>query len=196
GFVDASGGGGWGPVATTTLLSSGRLEPRKVVGSVSASEFAVTVAACIAFIIALKHEGMDWLVVLGLLIGGVIAAPIGSWLAHHMPPRVLSTAAGGMIILANAWMLLSNLGLPRPAIVVCHAGLADFIVVARITSIRWRREEKRIKDRAEKDRPVPGADCELRRGRATEFFCLCCDGGRQPFVGSVPPTSHLDGRSR
>src|SRR5690606_41385759 len=169
GFVDASGGGGWGPVATTTLLSSGRLEPRKVVGSVSASEFAVTVAACIAFIIALKHEGMDWLVVLGLLIGGVIAAPIGAWLAHHMPPRVLGTAAGGMIILANAWMLLSNLGLPRPAIVVCYAGLAVFIVVALVTSIRSMREEKRINALAGEDTPDADADAELRKDRATEL---------------------------
>ncbi|MBB3049890.1 hypothetical protein FHS23_000885 [Prauserella isguenensis] len=151
GFVDASGGGGWGPVATTTLLSSGRLEPRKVVGSVSAAEFVVTVAACLAFLIALKQEGMNWLVVLGLLIGGVIAAPIGAWLAHHLPPRVLGTAAGGLIILANAWMLLSNLGLPYTAIVVCYVGLAVFIVTAVVTSIRSMREEKRINALAGED---------------------------------------------
>ena len=53
GFIDATGGGGWGPVATPTLISSGRLHPRKVIGSVSTSEFAVTIGASLCFLIGL-----------------------------------------------------------------------------------------------------------------------------------------------
>ena len=60
GFLDASGGGGWGPVATSSLLASGRLEPRKVVGSVDTSEFVVALAASIGFLLTLSQEGLDY----------------------------------------------------------------------------------------------------------------------------------------
>ncbi|PXY34570.1 permease [Prauserella sp. PE36] len=151
GFIDSTGGGGWGPVATTTLLSSGRLEPRKVVGSVGAAEFAVTVSACAAFLIALSHEEMNWVVVGGLLVGGVIAAPLGAWLARHLPPRVLGTAAGGLIILTNGWLLLSTLGASPAAIVVVYLGLVALIVAALVNAVRSMREEKRINALAGED---------------------------------------------
>jgi len=70
GFVDATGGGGWGPVATPTLIASGKLDPRKVIGSVSASEFVVTISASLGFLAALGTSGLDWRVVVGLIAGG------------------------------------------------------------------------------------------------------------------------------
>src|SRR5699024_5795798 len=82
GFIDATGGGGWGPVATTSLLSSNRLEPRKVIGSVSAAEFLVTVAASAAFLSALSLHGIDFALIIGLVVGGVLAAPCGAWLVR------------------------------------------------------------------------------------------------------------------
>ena len=60
GFIDASGGGGWGPVATPALIADGRLEPRKVIGTVDTSEFAVSAAASIGFLIGLGAAGINW----------------------------------------------------------------------------------------------------------------------------------------
>ncbi|MEP9363272.1 sulfite exporter TauE/SafE family protein [Nocardioides sp. CN2-186] len=101
GTLDAVGGGGWGPVGTTTMLSSGRLEPRKVVGSVDTAEFVVTIGASLGFLTALGSQGIDWAFAAALLVGGVVAAPIAATLVRFMPPRVLGVAAGGVIVLTN-----------------------------------------------------------------------------------------------
>jgi hypothetical protein len=101
GFIDATGGGGWGPVATPTLLSSGRMEPRKVVGSVDTSEFLVAFAASIGFLAALGSQGIDWAVVGVLLAGGVVAAPIAAWLVQKVTARLLGASVGGLIIITN-----------------------------------------------------------------------------------------------
>ena len=79
GVLDAVGGGGWGPVGTTSLLSSGRLEPRKVVGSVDTAEFVVSVGGSLGFLAALGSQGIAWPVVGALLVGGVVAAPSRRW---------------------------------------------------------------------------------------------------------------------
>ena len=83
GALDAIGGGGWGPVGTTSLLSSGRLEPRKVVGSIDTSEFVVAVGGSLGFILALGSQGINWGYAAALLAGGVVAAPIAAWLVKH-----------------------------------------------------------------------------------------------------------------
>jgi uncharacterized membrane protein YfcA len=106
GFLDATGGGGWGPVGTPALLASGRIEPRKVVGSINSAEFLVTVAASIGFLLALGSEGINFTWVLALLAGGVIAAPIAAYLVRHVPPRILGAAVGGLIIVTNLRTLL------------------------------------------------------------------------------------------
>ncbi|OLF13542.1 sulfite exporter TauE/SafE family protein [Actinophytocola xanthii] len=108
GFVDSTGGGGWGPVGTPAILASGRLEPRKTIGSIDTAEFLVAVAASIGFLVGLGSEGVDFSWVLALLIGGVIAAPIAAWLVRHIPPRVLGSAVGGIIILTNTRTLLRS----------------------------------------------------------------------------------------
>jgi hypothetical protein len=108
GFVDSTGGGGWGPVGTPAILASGRLEPRKTIGSIDTSEFLVAVAASIGFIVGIGSENIDYAWVLALLIGGVIAAPVAAWLVRHIPPRVLGAAVGGVIILTNTRSLLRS----------------------------------------------------------------------------------------
>ncbi|MGH8827916.1 MAG: sulfite exporter TauE/SafE family protein [Jiangellaceae bacterium] len=108
GFVDSTGGGGWGPVGTPAILASGRLEPRKVIGSIDASEFLVAIAASIGFLLGLGSENIDLAWAAVLLIGGVIAAPIAAWLVRHVPPRVLGSAVGGLIVLTNARSLLKS----------------------------------------------------------------------------------------
>jgi uncharacterized membrane protein YfcA len=106
GFVDASGGGGWGPVATPALLTAGRTARRTVVGSVDTSEFLVAVAASIGFLIGLGSELLDPWTIGGLLLGGVLAAPVAAWLVTKIPAPVLGTAVGGLIVLTNTRTIL------------------------------------------------------------------------------------------
>nr|WP_206323856.1 sulfite exporter TauE/SafE family protein [Streptomyces sp. HNM0574] len=108
GFLDATGGGGWGPVGTPAILASGRLEPRKVIGSIDTSEFLVSVAASAGFLLGLGSEGVNVAWALALLAGGLIAAPIAAWLVRHVPPRVLGSAVGGIIVLTNVRTLLGS----------------------------------------------------------------------------------------
>ena len=108
GFVDATGGGGWGPVGTPALLASGRMEPRKVIGSIDTSEFLVAVAASLGFLFALGNQGVDFAWVAALLAGGLIAAPIAAWLVRHVPPRLLGSLVGGIIVLTNTRTLLRS----------------------------------------------------------------------------------------
>jgi len=108
GFVDSTGGGGWGPVGTPAILASGRLEPRKTIGSIDTSEFLIAVAASAGFLVGLGSEAIDFTWVAALLMGGVIAAPIAAWLVRHVPPRVLGSAVGGLIILTNTRTLLRS----------------------------------------------------------------------------------------
>ena len=107
GFMDATGGGGWGPVGTPAILASGRMEPRKVIGSIDTSEFFVAVAASLGFLFGLGTAGINPAWALALLIGGLIAAPIAAWLVRLVPPRVLGSAVGGIIVLTNARTLLN-----------------------------------------------------------------------------------------
>jgi uncharacterized protein len=108
GFVDATGGGGWGPVGTPAILASGRMEPRKVIGSIDTSEFLVAVAASLGFLFALGSQGVNFAWVGVLLLGGLIAAPIAAWLVRHIPPRLLGSLVGGMIVLTNTRTLLKS----------------------------------------------------------------------------------------
>ncbi|TFV80205.1 sulfite exporter TauE/SafE family protein [Blastococcus sp. CT_GayMR20] len=108
GFVDATGGGGWGPVGTPAILASGRMEPRKVIGSIDTSEFIVALAASLGFLLALGSQGINAVWVAGLLAGGLVAAPIAAWLVRHIPPRLLGSLVGGMIILTNTRTLLKS----------------------------------------------------------------------------------------
>jgi uncharacterized membrane protein YfcA len=108
GFVDATGGGGWGPVGTPAILASGRMEPRKVIGSIDTSEFLVALAASLGFLFALGSQGVDFAWVGVLLAGGLIAAPIAAWLVRHIPPRLLGSLVGGIIVLTNTRTLLKS----------------------------------------------------------------------------------------
>jgi uncharacterized membrane protein YfcA len=145
GFVDATGGGGWGPVATTTLLSSGRLEPRKVVGSVDTSEFIVALAASAGFFLSLSGEqNLNYTVVLGLMLGGVLAAPVAAWLVRHMPPRVLGAAAGGLIVLTNARTLLKAVDASVALTVGAYVGIVALWAAGLFAAIRSLREERTL----------------------------------------------------
>jgi uncharacterized membrane protein YfcA len=101
GFVDATGGGGWGPVATPTILATGKYEPRKVIGSVDTSEFLVALAASIGFLVSLGGQGVAWTYLAALLVGGIAAAPLAAWFVRHVTPGLLGASVGGLILVTN-----------------------------------------------------------------------------------------------
>jgi uncharacterized membrane protein YfcA len=103
GFLDASGGGGWGPITTSTLIGAGHA-PRHTVGSVNVSEFFVTVAAATTFFIELGASPLTHLV--PLVLGGVLAAPFGGWAVKHVSPRALMTAVGVLIVTLSVYQLV------------------------------------------------------------------------------------------
>jgi uncharacterized membrane protein YfcA len=145
GFLDAVGGGGWGPISTPTLLSSGRMEPRKVVGTVDTSEFIVALAASIGFLISLSFAQVPWSVVGVLLGGGLVAAPIAAWIVRHLNARVLGTAVGGFILLVNANTFLEAVGLdPALNVFVYVAILAVWITALYFAYAAIRRERKPV----------------------------------------------------
>jgi uncharacterized membrane protein YfcA len=99
GFLDSVGGGGWGPVVTTTLVAHGR-NPRLTIGSVILSEFFVAFAATITFALRLNFS-QYWQIMLGLLIGGAIAAPLGARVTKALPPKILMIMVGILIIILS-----------------------------------------------------------------------------------------------
>ncbi len=139
GFVDASGGGGWGPIATPTLLATGKMEPRKVIGSVSAAEFAVAAAASAGFGVGLGMEGVSFVTVAGLLIGGALAAPVAAWLVRKVVPEILGVAVGGLIVLTNARTILAYWDVPGSLWILGALTIVWALGMAAIVARRRRR---------------------------------------------------------
>ncbi|MDQ0246707.1 putative membrane protein YfcA [Bacillus fengqiuensis] len=108
GFADATGGGGWGPIATPVLLSKKGMTARKVVGTVDTSEFAIAVSATLGFILSLGWETVNWFWVGSLMLGGIFAAPIAAWLVRKVPAQLMGLLVGGFIILVNARTILTT----------------------------------------------------------------------------------------
>ena len=106
GFVDAAGGGGWGPIVTPTLLATTQTEPRKVIGTVSAAEFVVAICASVGFLLNITRLDIDWSAVGGLALGGVLMAPVAAKLVSWLPRRQLGIIVAVAIILLNAVRLL------------------------------------------------------------------------------------------
>ncbi len=95
GLLDASGGGGWGPLATSTLLAGGG-KARTTIGTVNAAEFVITLAVSLTFFLTIGLQHLE--IVLGLLIGGVLAAPMAAYLVRHVPERVVLTVVGVLVL--------------------------------------------------------------------------------------------------
>lgn len=108
GFLDSFGGGGWGPLVTSTLISKGRT-PKYVIGSVSLTEFFVTLASAITFftMLGISH----WQVIAGLVVGGLIAAPIAARLVGKLPLRTMFILVGALVIFWSIRILLKSLGI-------------------------------------------------------------------------------------
>jgi uncharacterized protein len=95
GFMDAIGGGGWGPIVTSTLIGRGR-DPRYTIGSVNAAEFAVSFASGITFLLFQGING--WQVIAGLIVGGVVAAPFAAFFVNKVPRKTMTIVVGILII--------------------------------------------------------------------------------------------------
>ena len=141
GFLDAAGGGGWGPISTPTILASGRLDPRRTVGTVDTSEFLVAIAASAGFLVSLDRSQIALQLVLALLIGGMIAAPIAAWLVRTMHPRVLGSAVGGLILLTNARTLLTSLDASQSIAATAYGVIGVVWVSACVTAFVASRQD-------------------------------------------------------
>jgi len=105
GFLDATGGGGWGPVVTSTMVAVGH-DVKKTIGTVNTAEFLVTVAETTTFVVLLRDFTSYWQIILGLIVGGVCAAPLAAWICKKLPVRPLLAIVGLLIIALNAYNLI------------------------------------------------------------------------------------------
>ena len=106
GFMDSIGGGGWGPIVTTTLIGSG-VKPRYAIGSVNLSEFFVTLTISATFMLTIGLE--LWPIIAGLIAGGVIAAPFAAYATRHLPDKALMIIVGSVIVLLSLRTILKTL---------------------------------------------------------------------------------------
>ena len=158
GFIDATGGGGWGPVTTSTLLSTGRTEPRRIVGTVNTAEFLVTFAATIGFVIGMWHDLVANLAaVAALLVGGVIAAPLAAWMVTRLNPILLGGIVGTLIVMLNAPVVLKAIGLDS------HLWIPRLIILAIGLVLSWRgvvRARLNSKEASDKERILSRVDSD------------------------------------
>ncbi|SFS76872.1 sulfite exporter TauE/SafE family protein [Marininema halotolerans] len=115
GFLDSIGGGGWGPLNTPILLGRSKLKPRKIVGSVDASEPIIALSATIGFMFSLGLSEINWTLAGCLALGGLFAAPIAAWLIKVMPSSILGVLVGGILVLSSAKTLITSLNTVIPS---------------------------------------------------------------------------------
>ena len=109
GFSDAMGGGGWGPVVTSTLLASGH-DTRQTIGTVNTAEFFVTLAETTTFVAMLGDFRNYGTIIVGLMVGGVIAAPLGAYLCKKIPVKPMLAIVGTLVVVLNTIKLLQHVG--------------------------------------------------------------------------------------
>jgi uncharacterized membrane protein YfcA len=105
GALDSIGGGGWGPIVTSNIIHRGRT-PQMTIGTVNTAEFFVAFVSTGVFLLILGLEG--WKTILGLIIGGVIAAPIGAILIKFIKPRILMFIVGIVIIITSSFTIITS----------------------------------------------------------------------------------------
>lgn len=142
GFVDSTGGGGWGPVVTTSLTASNALEPRKAIGTTNTAEFVIAIAASAGFMLGLGAEQIPWDAVLALLIGGALAAPIAAWLVSKAPQRLLGILVGNLIIALNVRQLSISFELAPVAAVSAYVLVFIMFVVTVVFGVRLLKKDK------------------------------------------------------
>lgn len=192
GVVDVAGGGGWGPVVTTGLLAEGRLSPALVIGTVSLSEFFVTVAAVAAFglsslfgstaVTAATAASLRLDLMVALLVGGVIAAPVAPLMVTKLPAPVLGVLVGGFIVLTNLRVIFASASIPPP---LAHAMLC-------LWAGAWMSASLRVGMRTEAEGGAGGAGGATGTGIShTKSTSTSAAGSRAP-----PPSAPSRARTR
>lgn len=197
GFVDATGGGGWGPVATPSLISSGRMTPRKVIGSVDTSEFLVAVAASAGFLLGIGREGVIWSAVGALLVGGLIAAPIAAYLVRHVPTRLLGASVGGMILVTNLYTITGALRV--------SGGTRTWLYLLAVSAwalalaLAWRGLQRDRREQLELELELERLRLSLVRAATREHVSTCslarARSGRSSSMHAARNTRPLDAHS-
>ena len=106
GFMDSTGGGGWGPIVTTTLVSAGQ-DPKQTIGTVNYAEFFLSVSVAAA-LFSVLDEAL-WVLVSGLVVGGVFAAPFAAYATRRLEVKTLLLAVGGLIVMVSLFNLYRSL---------------------------------------------------------------------------------------
>ena len=135
GFIDSVGGGGWGPVTTSSLMAANRMAPNQVIGTVSTSEIVVALSASAGFLLALGSSGIAWGAMVALLLGGIVAAPVAAWAVSRLDHRVLGGLVGGMILFYNAEGVLRLIGLGGDAVTLARAAIV--VGALALTLVTW-----------------------------------------------------------
>lgn len=161
GVVDAIGGGGWGPITTPTLMTVGRMEPRRAIGSVSLAELLVAVAASVGFFAHLGRDQVDGSAVAALLGGAVLVAPFAAWVVRVVPARVLGTFVGGLIVVLNARTILAVLRVPGVAVWASSIALASLSACLVWRSVVLAREDAALIAGGRPAAPSPAASDPL-----------------------------------
>ena len=107
GFIDSVGGGGWGPLITSIVISKGR-KPRYAIGSSIVAKFCITVASALTFLLVMGKDVMQWAIIFGLIIGGVSAAPFAAKLTGKLPTKGMFIAVGCLVILISSRTILKS----------------------------------------------------------------------------------------
>jgi uncharacterized membrane protein YfcA len=136
GFIDSTGGGGWGPMVTTSLTASNALEPRKAIGTTNTAEFAIAMAASVGFMVGLGPSNIPWEAVIALGIGGALAAPLAAWLVSKAPQRLLGILVGNLIIALNVYQLSISFALPEAVSIAAYATSALLFIGTVIYGIK------------------------------------------------------------
>jgi uncharacterized membrane protein YfcA len=139
GFVDSTGGGGWGPVVTSSLTASRVLEPRKAIGTTNTAEFLVALSASVGFLLGLGSSAIPWDAVIALIIGGVLAAPLAAWLVTKVPQQMLGLVVGFVIVLLNTRQIAVSVDAPAGVLWTLLALVAVAGIVTVVTVVRRRK---------------------------------------------------------
>jgi uncharacterized membrane protein YfcA len=144
GAVDAIGGGGWGPISTSTLITGNRTAPRYVIGSVNLAEFFVTVSITITFGLTLGFENFPWQIILPMVIGGVLIAPVAAYASSRVSATFIGVAVGLLLVALNvntvSQSLSDTLGFPLPSyfdiLILVLVGLTVILLIIGLLSRR------------------------------------------------------------
>jgi uncharacterized membrane protein YfcA len=155
GLIDSTSGGGWGTIVTSTLTASNALEPRKAIGTSSTARLIVALCGSAGFVLGLGALNIDWIAVLALLTGGLIAAPIAARFTAQAPARVIGLATGCLIVILNIRQLLISLAPATPWAVAVWAVAAALLLWGLQAGLRMNRRE-RDQGAGERTAPDPG----------------------------------------